>query len=58
MGSQWVTFQTPLKIDISNVMLLYLKLWNECYEGKNSIFMNIDQLHVLQYKINEINLIK
>jgi hypothetical protein len=57
MGSQWVTFQALLKIDISNAILLYLKLWNECNECKNSIFTNIKELNVIQYTITELNLI-
>jgi hypothetical protein len=46
-------FQAPRKIDVSNV-ILHLKLWNECCEYKNSIFMNINQLNVIFMNINQM----
>jgi hypothetical protein len=61
LGSQRVTFQAPLKIDIINTALLLLKLCNKCYEGKNRIFMNVNQLNVIhnnQITFNEIKKIK
>jgi hypothetical protein len=48
MGNQRVMFQAPLKIDIwYYIILVHSKIWNEFYECKNSIFMNINQINVI-----------
>ena len=45
MGNQRVTF-TPLS-KWTLVILLHLKRWSKYHECKNSIFVNINQLHVI-----------
>jgi len=40
-------FQDPVKTDISNKMLLLLKVCNACYECKNNIFMNTDHMNIM-----------
>jgi hypothetical protein len=36
MVSHIDTFQNPLQIDLSNIILLYLKFQNKCHEWKNA----------------------
>jgi hypothetical protein len=43
--SHRVTSQAPLRVDISNITLLYKAL--KCLECKNSIFINKNQSHVV-----------